>query len=217
MINRILRKIRRIFAPTMQDKWRAADGDSKLRLDYPLTRESLVLDFGGFEGQWAADIHARYGCRIVVFEPVAAFADQIRRRFSGNPLIEVCGFGLGLGNRSEQICLAADGSSLFAERGSHETIEIRDAADWLEDRGNPRVALAKVNIEGAEYELLERLIEAGRIPSIDNIQVQFHPIAPDSRARMSAIQAQLARTHDIQWQYDFVWESWAIKGNSSDQ
>lgn len=49
------------------------------------------------------------------------------------------------------------------------------------------------------------------ISRMKNIQIQFHPIAPDSRERMNAIQSILSRTHEVKWQYDFVWESWCIK------
>lgn len=171
------------------------------------------MDLGGFEGQWAADIHSLYNCRVVVFEPVAAFADIIRSRFQTNSSIEVCQYGLGNGYRDERIHLSADGSSIFANGGQTETITIHDALQWFESRGNLKVALAKINIEGGEYELLERLCEGGLIPNFVNLQIQFHPIAPDSRERMNAIQTILRRTHDLKWQYDFVWESWTLKGH----
>lgn len=211
MINRIIRKIRRHICPTIQDRWRADKGDETLRLDYPLTKESIVLDFGGFEGQCAADIYGRFGCKVVVFEPVSAFAEKIRTRFVGNSQIEVCSFALGNGDREEKICLSADASSMHSSGTDFEPIEIRDAVKWLNERSSTRVSLAKINIEGGEYELLERLIDGHAIELIDFIQIQFHPIAPDSRARMEAIQKSLAKTHSLQWQYDFVWESWGLK------
>jgi FkbM family methyltransferase len=213
VIKRIIHKLRRTFFPTIQDRWRADQGDTKLRLEYPLFPDSLVMDLGGFEGQWAADIYSRYGCQVVIFEPVASFADEIQNRFQTNSSIEVCQYGLGHGCRKEEIHLSADGSSIFANGGQTEMIAIHDAVEWFESRGNPKVALAKINIEGGEYELLERLAQGGIIPYIENLQIQFHPIASDSRDRMSAIQAILSLTHDLKWQYDFVWESWSIKEN----
>jgi FkbM family methyltransferase len=213
MIKRIINKLRRTFFPTIQDRWRADQGDTKLRLEYPLFPNSLVMDLGGFEGQWAADIYSRYGCQVVIFEPVAEFAEKIRNRFGNNPSVEVFQYGLGNGAREEHIRLSADGSSLFAGDGQTETISIHDAVEWLESRGTPKVALAKINIEGAEYELLERLSAGGLLHCFENLQIQFHPIAPDSRDRMNAIQAILRRTHDLKWQYDFVWESWCLKEN----
>jgi len=211
MLKRIIRKIRRLISPTVQDRWRAAKGDQTLRLNYPLTPESLVLDFGGFEGQWAASIHDLYKCRIVIFEPVAEFAEKIRQRFAGNPAIEVCDYALGKGDRQEKIFLSDDGSSTFSAGDAFETIEIKDAADWLKERGSPEISLVKINIEGGEYELLERLDEAGFLNVIHHYQIQFHGNAPDATARMESIQRSLARTHNLMWQYYRVWEGWSLK------
>lgn len=37
-----------------------------LRHDH-LTRHSVVFDLGGYEGEWAADMRARYDCIVHVF------------------------------------------------------------------------------------------------------------------------------------------------------
>jgi hypothetical protein len=41
-----------------------------MRLEFDPSPDGVVLDVRGYEGQWASDIFARYGCRIHVFEPV---------------------------------------------------------------------------------------------------------------------------------------------------
>ncbi len=38
-------------------KWRKANGDGTLRLNYPLTPDSVVFDLGGYVGDWAQQIH----------------------------------------------------------------------------------------------------------------------------------------------------------------
>ena len=53
----------------------------------------------------------------------------------------------------------------------------------------------KINIEGCEFEVLERMLEAKMLSSVKNFQIQFHDIAPDSRARMEKIQKTLSETH----------------------
>jgi len=59
-----------------------------------------------------------------------------------------------------------------------------------------------------EYELLEKLIETGLIGIFENVQVQFHDVAPDSHSRMERIQKALGKTHTPTYQYEFVWENW---------
>ena len=57
--------------------WFRDNGDKTLRLNYELNEKSVVIDLGGYEGQWAADIFCKYVCSIHVFEPVKKFADNI--------------------------------------------------------------------------------------------------------------------------------------------
>jgi hypothetical protein len=66
--------------------------------------------------------------------------------------------------------------------------------------------LPKVNIEGGEYELLERLIDTGLIGRIENLQIQLHDVAPDSARRMKRNHAGLKNTHAPVHQYRVVGE-----------
>jgi FkbM family methyltransferase len=206
------RLTRRIKHRLMVRKWWANGGDHALRFDYDLNEESVVLDLGGYKGQWASDLFSRYRCRIFVFEPVRAFAEQIERRFRKNDRIEVLQYGLGGSSKTQTIHICADASSTFGGSSNKEEIRIVDAKDWISERRIGRIDLIKINIEGGEYELLERLIETRLIEMIENIQVQFHDIAADSRLRMQQIQDHLRTTHEPTYQYEFVWENWARKG-----
>jgi len=200
------------FFPTERQKavrcYRAAGGDKALRFGYDLTPASFVMDVGGYQGQWSSDLYSRYRCRIVIFEPVSEFAEEILERFSANPDIRVCGFGLGGSSRRETISVCGDSSSVFRKSSDRRPIEIIDIIEWLEREGISEVALIKINIEGGEYELLERLIDTGYIRIFQNVQVQFHRIAEDSDHRMACIHDGLAQTHSPTYQYRFVWENW---------
>ncbi len=211
-LSRLRRRIQKKFFPTGRDlimrRWQADQGDEKLRLNYDLDRDSVVFDLGGYEGNWAYEIHRRYGCRVLVFEPVSEYANLITRRFSGNPCIEIFPYGLAGATRQEKIGLCSDSSSVFRAAEQTQEIKLLDAAAWFSEHRIERVALMKINIEGGEYELLERLIQTGMVRRIDNIQVQFHEIALDSPVRMEAIQIELQKTHTPTYQYRFVWENW---------
>jgi FkbM family methyltransferase len=213
VMNSAVSEFRRVFFPTELQrelkKWRLDGGDKGLRLNYDLTPDSFVLDIGGYEGQWASDIYSRYRCRIYVFEPVHEFAERIQKRFSRNPDISVLRLGLGGFSRKETISLCKDGSSIFRNSGNKQEIQIVDIAEWIKGQNIAGIDLMKVNIEGGEYELLERLVETGLIRAVKNIQVQFHKIAKDSGSRMERIQTRLRNTHHPTYQYRFVWENWA--------
>lgn len=188
-------------------EWFKIGGDSSLRLNYPLDENSVVLDVGGYEGQWASDIYSMYSAHIYIFEPVKEFAEKIKKRFIKNNKIKVFNFGLSDKDELREISLSRDGSSVYLNNAAQkELIELKSASNFLS--GFSSVDLMKINIEGGEYDLLEDLIRAGIINKIKNLQIQFHDFVPNADERMSKIQRDLGKTHHLTYQYPFVWENW---------
>ena len=190
-------------------RWFRDKGDETLRLAYSLDRNSIVFDCGGYEGDWAAAVHAKFGCRVYVFEPVPSFFANIQRRFEDDPSVRSFGFGLHSRNERATIHLAANASSTFGQQAAAESIELRDVAEVLSSLQVSHVDLIKINIEGGEYELLERLLNTGLIGTVNHIQVQFHRFVPGSVERRERIRQRLRATHSLRYDYDFVWESWS--------
>jgi len=191
-------------------KWRRDKGDKKLRLDYGLGKDSIVFDLGAYDGQWASDIYSRYLCRIYCFEPVREFCGNIRKRFQGNADIKVYQLGLSDSTRKENISHNDTGSSIYRGDGTEE-IRLIEAAGFMKDNGIGRIDLMKINIEGGEYDLLERLVESDFIGNITNIQVQFHKFVPDAEEKRRIIRDKLKRTHELTYDYEYVWENWKLK------
>jgi hypothetical protein len=81
----------------------------------------------------------------------------------------------------------------------------------MDEIGIGEIDLMKINIEGGEYKLLDRMIETGLHLRCKRIRVQFHEWMPESHARYQRIRAGLSRSHDLEWYYSFVWESWVRK------
>jgi FkbM family methyltransferase len=193
------------------DRWFRDRGDKTLRLNYDLDENSVVFDLGGYEGQFTSDIFSKYCCWIHVFEPVNDFAEQIAARFRRNQKIRVHSYGLSDENKTVRLALGQDGSSAFKDGENVTEIELIRALDFFAKHNVARIDLMKINIEGGEYELLEHLIASRFIENIKNIQVQFHDFVPDAELRMQQIQAGLAKTHRLTYQYLFVWENWALE------
>ena len=175
---------------------------------YPLEGTALIVDAGGYRGDWAAEMVARYACRVEVFEPVRSFVEVLEERFSANPLITIHPYGLGACDETIEFHVAHETSSavIVPFEATVERGELRDIAAWMADA--PPVDLMKVNIEGGEYGLLERVLEEGLMERIRFLQVQFHDGMPDAERRMRCIQRQLERTHTLAWRYEWVWEGW---------
>lgn len=210
-IRRALKKCFSFRYQAIVRKWLLDNKNNDLRLDYDLGQNSVVFDLGGYQGQWADDVFTKFKSNVYVFEPVQSFVESIKQRFTENDKIHIYPFGLGYSSRKEMINLSADGSTVFGESSNTEEIEILDAKEWFDKNGIEKIDLMKINIEGGEYELLERIIETSLINKIVNVQIQFHNISKDSRSRMKQIQSKLKSTHSITYQYEFVWENWLLK------
>jgi FkbM family methyltransferase len=180
-----------------------------MRLDYDLSPDAVVLDVGGYEGQWASDIVARYGCRVHVFEPVQQYALQIERRFERNPRVTVHPYGLSARDERTHARLAGDSTSHVLNRpGEDIVIDLRSADTVFRDLDLRHLDLMKVNIEGGEYALLDHLIETGLIDRVTDLQVQFHDLGVGSAEAVERLRARLAETHEPTFVFDFVWENW---------
>jgi FkbM family methyltransferase len=199
-------------------KWMRSGFDKTLRLEYDLTSSSIVLDLGGYEGQWSQDIFDHYGCTIFIFEPVPEFAKGIRERFIDNPKIVVHEFGLAGVSGTARIVIDSDRSSMFPSaalnRSRIQEIRLVRAADFINEQKLSSIDLMKVNIEGGEYDLLEHLIKENLVSNITEIQVQFHNFVPKASRRMRDIQSRLEDTHRLTYQSEFVWENWQRRSHS---
>ncbi len=213
MEKKLLKKLKAKIFPSHIDRmarlWESDGGDEAFRFDYELDDNSVVIDLGGYDGQWASDIYSRYGCTVYIFEPVLEYSEKIAKRFAKNPKIKVFSYALGGTSRTLEIAVSGTSSSVFTEVGGKplHKIQVVDASKWLEDAKLDSIDLMKVNIEGGEYELVDRLIAADKIRLIKDIQIQFHDVRPDSKAHMNRIQQQLARTHKKTYAYEFIWEN----------
>lgn len=199
-------------------KWQDAENDGKLRTNYPkLNDDSLILDLGGFYGDFAINMNQKYGAHCHIFEVIPDLCERISKAIYGNPKLHLHRFGLAKTTRAEKLFLAQEGSSIFSHRainkGEEISISLKDASDWLDSVIPGRIVdLIKINIEGGEYELLEHLIATGKINQIKNIQVQFHEdVIPNAQHRMESIQKDLSKTHSLTFQEIFIWENWELK------
>jgi FkbM family methyltransferase len=181
-----------------------------LRYDYPsLTKDSIVVDAGAYQGNWAREIHVKYGSIVLAFEPVKRFFDEASANCAPYPRITLFNCGLGGHFRYEDFGVQNDSSGMFAGSTIRERAPVMPLVPHLRQVHNGQYALLKMNVEGAEYEALEHVLAEDAAGMFDNLQVQFHTCAPDWEKRYAAIADGLSRTHELTWRTPFVWENWS--------
>ncbi len=195
------------------NRWFKCRGDETLRLDYALNQGSVVVDLGGYKGDFADAIHDKYGSTVYLFEPVREFYDGCNQRFAGNPKIHCFNYGLSDSRGIFSISEEADGSSVVKSSAvsGMETVRIESFAATARELGLAQIDLIKINIEGGEYDVLPAMIGSGWINKTRNVQVQFHNFIPGAVEKRNKIRVDLARTHVEIWCFPFVWESWRLK------
>lgn len=191
------------------DRW-LADRAEERRYNFPeLRRGAVVVDLGGYQGEWAAGVTDRYDTHVHIFEAHPRFADDMAKRFAEHKRIAV--HPVALASTSGTFSITDDGVASKADTGGSVKCQSVEAKAYLAWIGVTHIDLLKVNIEGGEYDIIPYLIETGLIANIDTIQVQFHRNSADDEKRREKIIEQLRHTHDRTWCYHFVWEEWKIR------
>lgn len=183
--------------------------DQLITRNLGLSTSDIVVEFGSYLGDWSNQIHRRYGCNMHLFEPVPEFAAHLHHRFGSNPQITVHEVAIGLSERLDTLYLQGYASGKF---GRGPAIDVKfESAEYLQPIFENPIALVSVNIEGGEYELIPALHAAECLRWVRRILIQFHPTGPDFENQKLLCRDLLSQSHYLEWSYDNVWESWAIR------
>jgi len=193
--------------PSDDTQWRNENGDLTYRLNYKLNSESVVVDLGARHGDWADLIRKKYSPKIYCFEVVPEFCTQLKNKGYYT-------FCLAVSNKKERIKLGVFESeaSIFYNESSFESESI--SSNEIFDLINQNhIDLMKINVEGAEYKILNELINNKSISKISNLQVQFHMFDENNNNEYEPLIQKLSETHELSWRFPFVWENWRLKNN----
>lgn len=195
------------------DRWFRDNGNETVITDYKLKESSWVLELGGYEGWWTDKMLRQHNCKVVVVEPV--FTEVIINRFKNNPNVFIHSKAITADKRKVTLNISGDGTSETLVNSSQQiTVDSITLQEIIEIHNIDRIGLIQMNIEGEEFNLMPALIESKILTKCDNIQIQFHNTNPSCPAKREAIQQGLKNLgFELNWNYEFVWESWKNKLN----
>lgn len=188
----------------------------ELRFQYPLTPDSVVVDLGAFRGAFVMEMATRFKCKVFAFEPCKTFYDKLVPAFRWYPAVRFFNYGLAASRQNAILHVNGDASSLYTDCPGHEVstpekIVLREAREAFDELQLRHIDLLKINIEGAEYDLLDHLLDMKLLDRVRYLQVQFHLHGGGmigAEKRREHIRERLLATHDEQWGFPFIWESW---------
>tara|TARA_B100000287_G_scaffold432389_1_gene491641 strand:+ start:4585 stop:5280 length:696 start_codon:yes stop_codon:yes gene_type:complete len=187
--------------------WILKRGDHRYFKNFNLDSNSVFFDVGGFEGDYTDKILKEYNCTSYIFEPHPVYFEALQKKFANNNKVKI--FNYGIGGKSEDLFLTDDSaSSKVTNKKTGLKIVVKDIVEVLGELGIKKIDFLKLNIEGMEYSLLERLIDTGEINKIDKMKIQFHENVSNAESWREDIRENLKNTHKEIWSYYFVWERW---------
>jgi FkbM family methyltransferase len=182
-----------------------------LDVEYPNAVGGVVLDFGGYSGGFALRCERELSAKVYCYEPVPQFQTEISKSLPENSRIELRRHGVAAETRQAAFHLRGEATGECTQAEDAVIVELQSIDDILSRDAPSGVSLMAMNIEGSEYEVLEKLIDTGSIAGIAHLRVQFHLSVPQARERYASIAQGLFKTHKLVWRYPFIWESWSRK------
>lgn len=156
------------------------------RIIATLDERSLVLDCGANVGDVTARL-AETGARVHSFEPEPFLFSRLQERFSRTPNVTLHNVALASQAGTASLWLDADESRdpltwqghsildgwLKTSGGRHVQVTCIDFFEFIDSLGR-KPDLIKMDIEGAELEILERLLDEDRLRDVTPIFVETH-------------------------------------------
>jgi FkbM family methyltransferase len=192
--------------------WRDG-GNSLLYNDIKMYEGKIVIDAGGYKGEWTEKMVVKYGCTSYLFEPIHSFSALCEEKFVDNDRVHIMQYALSNKTGVEKIWLSDNGTSLI-KKGGEACVEVNllDINIFISSLPDSTlISCMKVNIEGAEYDVLKALCDSSEIKKIKCLIVQFHEMPEGYEIKYSEIQNELSKTHNKVWSYYMMWERWDCK------
>lgn len=147
--------------------------------DIALYPGAIVVDIGAHVGVVSCYLAKRFpSARIFAFEPVPANFDRLIRNLDANGCVNVFAYPHAITEDGRDLELRGDpttntgGYGAWADGGVTETVTSRRLRDVWHAEGWGRIALLKLDCEGAEYEILHEL--GSQLDRVTRLVMEVH-------------------------------------------
>jgi FkbM family methyltransferase len=176
-----------------------------------LIAESQVLILGGYKGDSTLYLYNKFNCYITVLEPIEEYSNEIDSRINHPSKVRIERCAASSNNSGLLLNLGGERTSQFVKSDQIVRVESRDISSIV--REMKQIDLLEMNIEGGEYEVLNRLISTRDLTKVSTILVQFHNYGLISELERSKLRNLMNETHENIFTFDWVWERWDRRKN----
>ena len=192
---------------TDESKWFLLNRE-KLKFTTEFASNGLVLDIGAYLGDFTYKLSKlKPEMTFKAYEPVPEFYEQCVNKFKSNKNINFFPYAVTCDGRD--INILVDGPRSKAEISEHNSLYKSLSVDEIM-LDLSEVELLKMNIEGMEYECLNRLFENGEIMKIRYLLIQFHNFSSEHEQAYTKIRFLLEKNFTNIFEFKWKWELWRV-------
>ena len=189
--------------------------DEVLFRNLNLNKESKVLVLGGYKGASTLEYRKRFDSNVLALEPIQNYFEILENKFVSDSKVSIQNLALAAATGKIEIYINDDSTGFYEKKSSSglETITCVGVRDFF-------VApfeifdLIEMNIEGAEYEVLNSILQLNLQTKFKTFLIQFHRNIPSFESKRESIRRALEISHKQVFCYDYVWERWDLKTSS---
>ena len=208
LINKRRKKIEINYSGALGDFFR--DGGNEIiykRLE--LDNNSMVIDGGGYHGEFIDKILINFGCKVDSYEPLVNEFNKLEKKYFYNDKVKI--YNQAIYSDTKELYLSQEGisSSVITGSDAKKNLKIK-AVDIIEIINDKKIVdLLKLNVEGAEYEIMNRIIDSNNLDKFRSFLIQYHRSVENCEELRKKIRKILLEKNFKEiFNYDFVWEYW---------
>jgi FkbM family methyltransferase len=170
-----------------------------LRMFAPLPPNPVIIDIGGYLGDFTLYAAHERGARVVVYEPTPENFALLKENVALNHLEErITCHNAGVGSKDGELTLSVtrgDGAVhvsgfLYADAAERITVPAVSMSTVFSDNCLTHIDLLKIDCEGGEYEILCSLTDR-QFEQIDRIVFEYHTTA-GYQEKLESVKSRLA-------------------------
>ena len=178
-------------------------GDALIFKNIILNKDSVIIDGGGFNGEFTDEILKKNFSKIHIYEPDPNFYNDLLKKYKFETKVEI--LNLELFNEEQIITLSENSNASSIMENSENGTKVKAVDISKEFKKYKNIDLLKLNIEGAEYKVISRLIETQEINKVRYLLVQFHKEHDLDGSKFHKINLEILKKYKIVFNYKYVW------------